>query len=71
MGWFLKGFDKINHSYIIESMKELTHKEVASRGGKATLKRYGKEHFSKLGKIKGKKHNTESTIINDKTLAIK
>lgn len=36
-------------------MKELTHKEVASRGGKSTLARYGKKHFSKLGKIKGKK----------------
>jgi len=29
--------------------KNLKHNEVASRGGRATLLKYGKEHFSKLG----------------------
>ena len=30
-------------------------KELGKKGGSATLKKYGKEHFSKLGKSKKKK----------------
>lgn len=28
----------------------MNHKEICSTGGKSTLKKYGKEHFSEMGK---------------------
>ena len=33
--------------------KEMTVKEAGSKGGKSTLKRLGREHFQKIGKIGG------------------
>ena len=30
---------------------EMTHKEWASKGGKATLKKYGKDHFRDIGRM--------------------
>lgn len=30
--------------------KTLNHKEIATRGGKTTLAKYGPDHFSKIGK---------------------
>lgn len=43
--------------------KNLKHNEVASRGGKTTLAKYGKEYFSKLGarsaKIRLKKFGSD------------
>ncbi len=46
-------------------MTELTLREAARLGGKATLKNHGKDHFSKLGKLsaakrKAKKNETIS-----------
>jgi len=43
--------------------KNLKHNEVASRGGRATLSKYGKEYFKKLGarsaKIRMKRFGTD------------
>lgn len=36
-------------------MTELTLSEFSRRGGKKTLEKYGKEHFSRIGKMKRKK----------------
>ncbi len=44
----------------------LTHKQFSSRGGKKTFKRYGKKHFSEIGKkgvkAKIKKYGTDYFI---------
>jgi len=34
--------------------KVLNHKEIAVRGGKTTLAKYGPDHFSKIGKAGAK-----------------
>ena len=34
-------------------MSEMTHKEFASKGGKATLKKHGRDHFRDLGRMSG------------------
>ncbi len=34
-------------------MKELTHKEIAQRGGRSTLKKHGKKHFKRISKKGG------------------
>lgn len=39
----------------ITRKKELTHKEICAKGGKATLAKKGKKHFSKIGKISAEK----------------
>ena len=31
----------------------MTHKEFASKGGKSTLKKYGRDHFRDLGRMSG------------------
>lgn len=32
-------------------MSDITHKEVSKKGGEATLKKHGKEHYSTMGKL--------------------
>ena len=43
-------------------MKQLTHAEVAKRGGMSTKKKYGKEHYKKiqLKSVKQRKENNET-----------
>lgn len=36
-------------------MAELTLQELRKMGGQAVLKKYGRDHFSKLGKISAEK----------------
>lgn len=44
--------------------KELTHKEVASRGGKATVKKYGKRQMKEWGKQGGRPKNMATDMVN-------
>lgn len=39
--------------------KELTLKEMSSRGGKTTFKKHGKEHFSKASKKRWAKYKAK------------
>lgn len=41
--------------YIISSMADLTLQELRSLGGKATVKKYGKDYMSYLGKRSAEK----------------
>jgi general stress protein YciG len=45
--------------------KDLTVKEMGRRGGAATLKKYGKEHFIEISK-KGKKSREQNKKRNEK-----
>ncbi|HEX9060869.1 MAG TPA: hypothetical protein VF941_11875 [Clostridia bacterium] len=45
-------------------MSDLTVKEAASLGGKSTLKKYGNDHFSKLGKISSEKRKAKKLLQN-------
>jgi len=38
---------------------ELTLERLRQMGGQAVLKKYGKEHFSKLGKLSAKKKKAQ------------
>ena len=42
--------------------KELTHKEISSKGGKATFEKYGREEMVRRGKLgaEKKKKNAQS-----------
>ena len=50
------------------SMVELTLQDLRRMGGEAVLKKYGKDWFSKLGKISAarKKENNKTLLVRDK-----
>lgn len=41
----------------MKNKKELTQREVAAKGGRATLKKYGKKHFRKMARVSWEKRS--------------
>jgi hypothetical protein len=53
-------------AYIKINMKELTQREVATKGGYATLKKYGKKHYRKMVEIRWAKVKSKKSTKNKK-----